>query len=71
MEYDGWGVELLDYTRAYPSYQWRIFKGDVIYTGHTLLIDDIFFQDDTLHWGIAISESAFIGNTVTLLDILH
>ena len=25
----------------------------------------------TLHWGIAISESAFIGDTVTLLDTLH
>ena len=25
----------------------------------------------TLHWSIAILESAFIGDTVTLLDILH
>ena len=25
----------------------------------------------TLHWGIAISESIFIGDTITLLDILH
>ena len=25
----------------------------------------------TLHWSIAISESAFIGDTITLLDILH
>ena len=25
----------------------------------------------TLHWGIAISESAFIGDTVTILDALH
>ena len=25
----------------------------------------------TLHWGIAISESAFIGDTITLLDTLH
>ena len=25
----------------------------------------------TLHWGIAISESAFIGDTVTLLDTQH
>ena len=25
----------------------------------------------TLHWGIAISEGVFIGDTVTLLDILH
>ena len=25
----------------------------------------------TLHWGIAISESVFIGDTVTLLDALH
>ena len=50
--------------------------------GHTPLIDDSFFQDDTfhwgmatlldpLHWGIVISESTFIGDTVILLDILH
>ena len=26
---------------------------------------------DDLHWGIAISESTFIGDTITLLDILH
>ena len=32
LEHDGWGVEVMDYTRAYPSYQWRIFRGDVIYT---------------------------------------
>ena len=25
----------------------------------------------TLHWGIAILENTFIGDTVTLLDILH
>ena len=25
----------------------------------------------TLHWGIATSESTFIGDTVTLLDALH
>ena len=25
----------------------------------------------TLHWGITISEGVFIGDTVTLLDILH
>ena len=25
----------------------------------------------TLYWGIAISESTFIGDTVTLLNILH
>ena len=25
----------------------------------------------TLHWGIAVSESTFIGDTVTLLDTLH
>ena len=32
LEHDGWGVDVMDYTRAYPSYQWWIFKGDVIYT---------------------------------------
>ena len=25
----------------------------------------------TLHWGIALLESVFIGDTVTLLDIMH
>ena len=32
LEHDGWGVGVTIYTRAYPSYQWWIFKGDVIYS---------------------------------------
>ena len=33
LEHDGWGVEVIDYTKAYPSYQWWIFGSAVIYTG--------------------------------------
>uniref|UniRef100_F6H6N5 Uncharacterized protein n=1 Tax=Vitis vinifera TaxID=29760 RepID=F6H6N5_VITVI len=32
-EHDGWEVEMMIYTGAYPSYQRWIFRGDVIYTG--------------------------------------
>ena len=32
LEHDGWGVGVTIYTRAYPSYQWWIFRGDVIYS---------------------------------------
>ena len=79
---------------AYPYYRWWIFRGVDSTLGHTPLIDDVFFRDDALHWGIvslllhlgydglavvgwpytrgvALSDSVFIGDTVTLLDILH
>ena len=51
LEHDGRGVEMMIYTRAYPSYQWWIFRGDVIYV-RTYPLIDVFFQDDALHWGI-------------------
>ena len=82
------------YTRAYPYYQWWIFKGAVIYTGtypahrwrflsgwcfalrHSQFASSLGLWwirscGMTLHWGIATSESTFIGDTVTLLDTLH
>ena len=68
----------------------RVSEAPLSTLGHTPLIDDVFFRDDTLHWGIVslllhlgydglavvgwpytrgvvVSESAFIGDTVTLL----
>ena len=33
LEQDEWGIEAMDYIRAYPSYQWWILWDDVIYTG--------------------------------------
>lgn len=93
-EHDGWGVERMIYTGAYPSYQWWIFGSDMIYTraypdhwwrflsGWCFALRHIQFTSSlglwwigscgmTLHWGIAISESAFIGDTITLLDTQH
>ena len=59
------------YTRSYPSYQWWIFGGDMIYIGAYPVHRWQFLSGMTLHWGITIPESAFIGDTVTPLNILH
>ena len=100
LEHDEWGIDAMDYIGAYPSYQWWIFRGDVIYTGaypahrwrfllgwwlalrHNQFASSLglwchldFDGLAVVGWpytgGVVVLESAFIGDTVTLLDILH
>ena len=89
-EHDGWGVEMMIYTRHTPIISDGFLEATLSTLGHTPPVDDVFFRDDALRWGIVssfllvdydrlavvgwpytrgvvVSESAFIGDTVTLL----
>ena len=64
------------YTGVYPAHWWRFLSWWCLTLRHSQFISLhglwwIRSCGMTLHWGIAISESTFIGDTVTLLDTLH
>ena len=64
LEHDGWGVEVMDYTRAYPFYQWWIFRGDMIYTGAYLAHWCHFL----LGWCLTLRHSQFASSLGLWMD---
>ena len=59
-----------------PPHRWRFLSGWCFTLRHSQFLSScglwwIRSCGMALHWGIALSESVFIGDTVTLLDILH
>ena len=64
------------YTGAYPTHQWRFLSGWCLTLRHSQFASSLGLWwirscGRTLYWGITLSESTFIGDTVTLLDTLH
>ena len=64
------------YIGASPPYRWRFLSGWCFTLRHSQFVSlrGLWWIRScrmTLHWGIATSESTFIGDTVTLLDTLH
>ena len=64
------------YTRAYPAHRWCFLLGWCLALRHSQFASSrglwwVRSSGMTLHWGIAISDGVFIGDTVTLLDTLH
>ena len=64
------------YTGAYPAHRWQFLLRWCLTLGYNQFTFSLGLWwirscGMTLYWGIAISESTFIGDIVTLLDILH
>ena len=69
-------IGVVIYIGAYPAHRWHFLSGWCFALRHSQFASSLglwWIRSCwmTLHWGIAISGSAFIGDTVTLLDALH
>ena len=62
------------YTGAYPAHRWQFLLRWCLALGHSQFLFGSWWIRSCgmiLHWSIAILESAFIRDTITLLDIPH